>query len=154
MTRYRRPAAREVPIRAGCGAAGSSAAAGANDRSLFERSVGVPASAGREDRIPPQGGTPAGSDALVGVPASAGSFRLKAGLQPAQPRATPRERSDPPRRCRLSERLVLEVGILQDDQLVLVRVVPVLLVVRQLGQGDVVLLDDLLHELVVIPRIA
>src|SRR5262245_21819362 len=51
---------------------------------------------------------------------------------------------------RLLQRLIRAVGIFQDDQLVLIRVIPVLLIVRQLGQGDIVLLDDLLHELVVI----
>ena len=38
--------------------------------------VGVPASAGREDRIPPEGGTPTGGSGRVGVPASAGPVGL------------------------------------------------------------------------------
>ena len=47
-------------------------------------------------------------------------------------------------------RWILEVGVLEDHQLVLLLVVAVLLIGREHGQGDVVRLDDLGHELVVI----
>src|SRR5579885_1533705 len=163
MACCRRPAARAAPLGAGCEGAGCPAAARARHGGMADEPPRSRRAATVREREWPRGGVDRSGTRTRAArrgPRSGGTsaFRLGCGLAPrsagpamAGPLRVPEREAGP---GRLPRNLLHAVGILEDDQLVLLLVVAVFQVVRQLGQGDVVLLDDLFHELLVVLGIA